>query len=129
MFAYTGASPTATGQIVTGENNIVAVVSAVPTHSSTPNPPTPPKPSSSSSNGHKVVAVPAVSHSSTPHLASSVPPVASNPIPPSSSDPEPPEDCGTTTPKRRQSGLDYHRHHRRLSHVPRHDHDFFHDNY
>jgi len=123
VFAYTGASPTATGQIVTGQANVVAVVSAVPTTSSTP---IPPKPSSSSSNGHNVPAVPALPHSPDPHLPSA-PPAAANSIPSSSSDSDPPETCGNA-PKRRRNGLDYHRHHRRLSHVPGHDHDFFLDN-
>ena len=125
VFAYTGASPTATGQIVTRPTNVVAVVSAVPT---TPSMPTPPKPSNSSSNsnGYNVPAVPPLSHSSTPHLPTSVPPAAANSIPSSSSDSDP-DACGTP-PKRRRSGLDYHRHHRRLSHIPHHDRDFFLDN-
>ena len=54
LYSYTGTSPSATGQIVrvTGQTNVVAVVSAVPTTSSTP---TKPKPSSSS-NGPNVAA-------------------------------------------------------------------------
>ena len=139
VYAYTGTSPTATGQIVTGQNNVVAA-SSVPTTSSTP---TPPKPISISSKGHNVAAVvsttsaatgvtptisvPTLSHSSTPHLPTSVSPAAAKSISSSSSDSDP-ETCGTT-PKRRQLGLDYHRHHRRLSYVPRLDHDFFHDNW
>ena len=148
VYAYTGTSPTATGQIVTGQANVVAA-SSVPTTSSTP---TPPKPSSSSSKVHNVAAVisttspatgptptiqtpsppttisvPTLSHSST-HLPTLVSPAAAKSISSSSSDSDPLETCGTA-PKRRQLGLDYHRHHRRLSHVPRHDHDFFHDNY
>ena len=59
------------------------------------------------------------SRSSTPHLPTSVPPVASNSMPSSGSDPDPPENCG-----RRQPGLNYDRHHRRLSHFPYHDSQF-----
>ena len=139
VYAYTGASPTATGQIVTTkQTNVVAVVSVVPTTSSTP---TPPKPSGSSSNnnnnnGHKVaVAIPTSSSVSVtvtptlPHstqLPISVSPVAAKSTSSSSPDSDPLETC--ETPKKRQLGLDYHRHHRRhgLSHLSRHD--FFHAN-
>jgi hypothetical protein len=123
VYAYTGTSPSATGQVVTGQTNVVAVVSVVP-----------PKPSSSSTtNGHNAVAV-IPSTVATPTIPASIPPpttalpAAAKSISSSNSDSDPPEACGTA-PKRRQLGLDYHRHHRRLSHVPRHDHDFFHDNY
>jgi hypothetical protein len=127
VFAYTGTSPTATGQIVTKPTNVAAVVAAAPTISSIP---IPPKPSSSSSSigvGHDLPAVPTPPHSSTPHLPSSAPPGASSPIPSSNSNSDP-VSCGTPPKRRRNNGLDYHRHHRRLSHVPRHD-DFFYDEY
>ena len=118
MYAYTGASPTATGQVVTGQSNVVAVVSKPTTSSMAP-----PKPSSSS-NTHNVPAVPTPPHSSTLHLPTVAPPAAAHS---SSSDPDSQGNCGSP-PKRR--GLDYHRHHRRLSYVPAlHNHDFFHDNY
>jgi hypothetical protein len=132
VYAYTGTSPSATGHIVTSTKT-----------SSTP---TPPKPRSSSSKGHNVAVVVPTSTASTdptpgiqtpslptlslptPQLPTSVSPAAANSTPSSTSDSDPPETCGTT-PRRRQSGLDYRRHHRRLSHASRHDHDFFHENY
>ena len=101
VYAYTGTSPSATGQIVAGQTK-------APTVPKTTSTPTPPEPSSSSSNDHNVAAV--------------IPTSSSN------SDSDTHNSCGTgTTPKKRQPGLDYRRHHRRLSHVP--DHDSFHDSY
>jgi hypothetical protein len=142
VYAYTGTSPSSTGQIVAGQatGNVVAIVSAVPTISGTPALPKP-----SSGNGHNpVAAIPStvatptiptpilptasLPPSSTLHLPTVLPSAAKS-ISSSSSDSDSPAGCGTA-PKRRQPGLDYHRHHhRRLSHVPRHDHDFYHDNY
>jgi len=135
VFAYTGSTPTATGQIVSGPSNVAAVV-AIPIISSTP---TPPKPSSSSiGNGHNVAAdipTPSVSvPSSLPHISipasstssHSIPPLPSS-ASPAAAKPDPPGTC-RTAPKRRQIGLDHHRHHRRFSHLPRHELDFFHDN-
>ena len=106
VYAYTGTSPTATGQIITGGTN-VAVVSAVPSTSITSTL------ALVAVAGMVTIAVPTFSRSSTPNLPTSVPTLASNSISSSSSDP--PEICGTT-PKRRQPGLNYHRHHRHLSH-------------
>ena len=54
VYAYTGTSPSATGQIVTGQTNVVAVTSTIHTTSSTPTPATP---SSNSSKDHNVAAV------------------------------------------------------------------------
>ena len=136
VYAYTGSTPTATGQIVTGPTNVAAVVPPVPVISSTP---TPPKPSSSISNGHNVAAeIPTPSTASVPFSLPPVtvptPSVSSHSIPPlpsaspAAATPDSPGTC-RTPPKRRQIGLDHHRHHRRFSHVPRHEHDFFRDNY
>jgi len=102
VFAYTGSTPTATGQIVTAQKtNPAAVVSVVPTISSAPNAPKPI--SSSSSKGNNVAAV------ATSTIHTTISPAPTNTL----------EACGA--PKKR--GLDYHRHHRRLSH------GLFHDNH
>ena len=98
VFAYTRTSLSATGQIVTGQTNVVAVVSAVPTTSSTL---TPPKPSSSS-KAHNVGAVSTLSLP-TPQL-----------------DFDHLETCGTT-PRGVNLGWIT------TVNVPRHNHDFFHD--
>ena len=137
-----------TGQIVTGQTNVqvVAVTSAVPTTSSTPT--LLPKPSSSSSSGPNVAAVISTSFplQSPSRLLVFLPyryictytlfqpynyqhrcrlrlpkPFLHRALTLTIS--------RLAAPKKRQLGLNYHRHHRRLSHVPRHDHDFFHNNY
>jgi hypothetical protein len=77
VYAYTGTSPSATGQIVTGQTNlnVVAVVSAVPTTSSTP---TPPKPSH---NVAAVISTPSAATVATPTIQTYILPTTSESVP------------------------------------------------
>jgi hypothetical protein len=140
VFAYTGNSPTATGQIITPQQTIPAGASpVVPATISTLAPPKP----SNSSISHTTAAVPTthvtppIIPSPTPVVAPGSPPasvLAANPaatqaLPPAASPTSPGKATDKSSsslgsgsnktcrnrPSKRQTGLEYHRQHRRSS--------------
>ncbi|KAF8813483.1 hypothetical protein BYT27DRAFT_7335099 [Phlegmacium glaucopus] len=148
VYAYTGDSPTATGQIVTpGQTNPVAPPPVVPvtvssgshttvtvpsvpvptvptTHATTPPiaiPSLPPVVKSGLPTASVLAAIPTAPHATQPSPPAASPPAAAGVASSSNSDPSSPKTCKSRRVKKRQLGLEYHRQHRRSPLVPRHD--------
>ena len=124
VYAYTGDSPTAVGQIVSpGQTSSVASSPVVPST------PVPPKPSSTSLHvtipKSSSVLIPTASHPNQVLPVNPSPTVTAKTASPTLGSGTL-DTCNNSPKKRRHfGGLEYHRRHRRSSHVQRHD--FFHE--